>query len=67
LDSQLDALLATRAVITVQEHVTSSRPDGDVQTPNVYDDARTLRRIPAAPRARVARDLRRDRRVLPDA
>ncbi len=28
LDAQLDALLAQRAVITVQEHITSSRPDG---------------------------------------
>jgi len=45
LDEQLDGLLATRSVITVQEHITSSRPDGDVQTPNVYDDIRSLRHI----------------------
>jgi hypothetical protein len=45
LDEQLDALLARRAVITVQEHITSSRPDARVQTPNIYDDARTLNRI----------------------
>ncbi len=45
LEEQIDGLLASRSVITVQEHITSSRPDGDVQTPNLYDDARCLRRI----------------------
>lgn len=45
LDAQLDALLAQRAVITVQEHITSSRADARVQTPNIYDDGRTLDRI----------------------
>jgi hypothetical protein len=45
LRAQLDALLAQRAVITVQEHITSSRPDARAQTPNVYDDGRTLDRI----------------------
>lgn len=43
--SHLDALLARRAVITVQQHITSSRPDGRRQAPNVHDDGRTLRTI----------------------
>jgi hypothetical protein len=41
LDEQIDALLARRAVISVQEHITSSRPDAFAQTPNLYDDRRT--------------------------
>jgi hypothetical protein len=45
LDEHLDGLLASRAPITVQQHITSSRPDGLVQTPNLYDDDRTLDRI----------------------
>lgn len=45
IEAQLDALLAQRAVITVQEHITSSRPDGRNQTPNIYDDRRSLHRI----------------------
>lgn len=45
LEAQLDALLAQRAVITVQEHITSSRPDGRMQTPNIWDDKRSLDRI----------------------
>ena len=45
LDAQLDALLARRAVVSVQEHITSSRPDGLSQTPNLYDDRATLRRV----------------------
>lgn len=45
LDAHLDGLLASRSVITVQEHITSSRPDGLAQTPNLYDDTRTLHRI----------------------
>ena len=45
LNDELDALLAQRGVVSVQEHITSSRPDGDVQTPNVYDDAKTLRHL----------------------
>jgi hypothetical protein len=45
LDAQIDALLAHRAPITIQEHITSSRADGGRQTPNVYDDVRTLRAI----------------------
>jgi hypothetical protein len=35
LNDELDALLAQRGVVSVQEHITSSRPDGDVQTPNL--------------------------------
>jgi len=45
LDAQLDALLARRAVITIQQHITSSRPDAPSQTPNIYDGGRTLHRI----------------------
>jgi len=41
----LDALLERRGVISVQEHITSSRPDGGTQTPNLYDDGGSLRRI----------------------
>ena len=45
LERQLDGLLACRGVVSVQQHITSSRPDGDPQTPNLRDDAPTLRRI----------------------
>jgi hypothetical protein len=45
LAARIDALLASRSVIAVQEHITSSRPDGLTQTPNIYDDQPTLHRI----------------------
>jgi len=52
LDAQLDRLLAARAVISVQEHITSSRPDGDTQRPNLYDDVASLRHVFARLRTR---------------
>lgn len=45
LDAQIDALLASRSVISVQEHISPSRPDGLTQTPNLFDDTRTLRHV----------------------
>jgi hypothetical protein len=41
----LAALLERRSVISVQEHITWSRPDAGRLVPNVYDDAASLRRI----------------------
>jgi hypothetical protein len=45
LSRQVDALLDAGGVVTVQQHITSSRPDGAPQTPNLRDDGETLRRI----------------------
>jgi len=45
LNDEIDALIAQRGVVAIQEHITSSRPDGDVQTPNLYDDVETLRHL----------------------
>jgi hypothetical protein len=45
LRAQLDGLIASGDVITVQEHITWVRPDGRRQKPNLYDDERSLRAI----------------------
>lgn len=52
LRARLDALLAGRHVITVQEHITWTRPDSARQTPNLRDDVPTLRAIFGALRSR---------------
>lgn len=41
----LARLLEQRAIITVTEHFMQFRPDGRRQTPNVFDDLRSLQRI----------------------
>ena len=45
LRTLLTSLLARRGVITVQEHITWTRPDDTRQTPNLRDDVPTLRAI----------------------
>jgi hypothetical protein len=52
LQRQLAALLEGGDVVSVQEHITWSRPDRDRQTPNVFDDVPTLSRIYGALRGR---------------
>ncbi len=42
---QIDRLLAHKQVISVQEHISPRRPDGRVQTPNVYDDISELQKL----------------------
>lgn len=39
---QLDLLLERRQIISIQEHIAPQRPDGRVQTPNIYNDIREL-------------------------
>jgi hypothetical protein len=45
LRAQLRGLLRTRSVISIQEHITWTRPDHQRQTPNLWDDAPTLRYV----------------------
>jgi hypothetical protein len=42
---QIDKLLAKRQVIAIAEHISGTRPDGLVQTPNLVDDMTELRRL----------------------
>jgi hypothetical protein len=42
---QIDVLLARRQVISIAEHIAPVRPDGLVQTPNIFDDMGELRRL----------------------
>jgi hypothetical protein len=42
---ELEHLLSHRLVVSVQEHVSPARPDGRRQTPNIFDDRRSLRVI----------------------
>lgn len=43
--SKLDELIKNRSVISIQEHSSPARTDGKRQTPNIYDDAESLKRI----------------------
>jgi hypothetical protein len=42
---QIDLLLKHGQVISIAEHIAPVRPDGLVQTPNIYDDIEELRRL----------------------
>jgi hypothetical protein len=42
---QVDLLLARRQVIAIEEHIAPVRPDGLIQTPNIIDDMKDLRRL----------------------
>ena len=42
---QVDALIADRQIIAVEEHMGALRPDGRIQTPNVFDDLERLRSL----------------------
>lgn len=42
---QIDLLLKHRQIIAITEHIAPVRPDGLVQTPNVYDDIDELHRL----------------------
>ena len=42
---QIDLLAARQQVISIEEHIAPIRPDGLVQTPNIVDDIRELRRL----------------------
>jgi hypothetical protein len=39
---QIDFLLNNKLVISIQEHIAPSRDDGQIQTPNIYDDKESL-------------------------
>jgi len=42
---QIDKLLECQQVIAVQEHISPRRPDGKVQTPNIFDDIGELAKL----------------------
>jgi len=42
---QIDRLLTDRQIISIEEHIGALRPDGLIQTPNVYDDINRLKRL----------------------
>jgi hypothetical protein len=42
---ELEHLLRNRLVISIQEHISPARPDGCRQTPNVFDDYKSLEAI----------------------
>jgi hypothetical protein len=42
---QLDILLNNKQIISVQEHISPRRPDGKIQTPNIYDDIKSLYKL----------------------
>jgi hypothetical protein len=43
--AELDGLLQKKLVISIQEHISPARTDGRRQTPNIFDDAKSLRTI----------------------
>ncbi|MBP0725124.1 hypothetical protein J5Y03_07950 [Bacillus sp. RG28] len=42
---QIDYLLMNKLVISIQEHIAPSRDDGRRQSPNIFDDTESLKRI----------------------
>lgn len=42
---QVDLLLEKKQVLSVEEHIARHRPDGLIQTPNIYDDYEQLRKL----------------------
>lgn len=42
---QVEVLLQHQQIISIEEHIAAARPDGLVQTPNVFDDIDELRRL----------------------
>jgi hypothetical protein len=43
--AQIELLIARRQMITIAEHISPARPDGQIQTPNLFDDIGELRRL----------------------
>ncbi len=42
---QIKRLLSERNIISIQEHIAPIRPDGKIQTPNIVDDCKELRKL----------------------
>lgn len=42
---QINRLLKRKQIISIEEHMGALRPDGRIQTPNVYDDIKLLRKL----------------------
>ena len=42
---ELEHLLSHKLVVSIQEHISPSRPDGRRQTPNIFDDRESLKMI----------------------
>lgn len=42
---QVDALIKDKQIISIEEHMGAMRPDCQIQTPNVFDDIKRLRKL----------------------